>query len=101
VFTAGALEKAGWESRCEHKSAITFPSRALLDSAAGRAIGVGLGCPGESILRKISALTLECKAPGKDDEVEDEFASDNWTALPLLPSSSDELVSILLKVLME
>lgn len=52
-----------------------------------------MGCPDDSIICKSSALT----APGKDDE--DEFVSDVWTALPLLPSSPDDLVSILLKAL--
>jgi hypothetical protein len=71
----------------------------FIDSAVGRAEGVGVGRPGESIIRKNSAWTLECKSLGKDDEDEDVFVSDTRIGLPLLPSLSDELVSILLKAL--
>ena len=95
ILTAAVLEGAGWELRCEHNIAIIFSCRAfLINFEVGRADGGGVGYPGESIIRKNSALTA---SGGKDDE--DEFVSDMWTALPLLPSSSDVLVSSLLKAL--
>jgi hypothetical protein len=101
VLTAGALGGGGWELRCEHNIAIIFSCRSfLIDSADGRAEGGGVGYPGESIIRKSSALTrLECKVFGKDGADEDEFVSDMRNGLPLLPSSSDEVVSIRFKAL--
>jgi hypothetical protein len=98
---AGTLGGGGWELRCEHNIAIIFSCRAFfIDSAAGRAEGGGVGYPGESIIRRTSALTrLECKVFGKNGTDEDEFVSDMRIGLPLLPSSSDEHVSILLKAL--
>jgi hypothetical protein len=97
----GALGGGGWELRCEHNIAIIFSCRAfLIDSADGRAAGGGVGYPGESIIRKSSALTWpECEVFGKDGADEDEFVSDMRTGLPLLSSSSDEVVSIRLMAL--